>query len=663
MRTCLFLVFTACCAPSANAQSSNRVHTLMGRGRTMVEAEDYSATSKDFPYAVEHLDKSAPVTTAKAARVPCPCNSAFCKISGKKHVGFFWANSWFEMNVEVKRLARYHLSLRTASPDGTTINIQAIDSQGNDGFLASVDVPKTGSWSDYKRTPDIEIPLLPGKHTLRFVNANEGHGANIDYLVFTADASDVRPKKNTGPDINPLKGFSSGWWRKDDYASVGFQYIEWKTLEPRDDFFDWDAVEQILNRPGSRGKHIILQFVVDWDHDKPLDKNYRGPEWLLKRVGEHRGTADPKNPDSRPMRVTRYDNPVFLAEAKEAIKAITDRYRDDPRIFVMQTGLLGFWGEWHTFPREDWTPSKKTKEAILGAYLEGIGPNGLTHVRYPDEPVNKPQRRMGYTNGSAVPTPHGYEFGKAIAKRSLWKNGPVHGEWPPNVEQKYWRRFFATDEGSRFIQQGRYSTLQPPEHKEIRQKLSDWSPDGRFMQMHRLMGYNFEVRAVRQLTDVDKASKVRVEIELANSGIAPFYKDWTVQLAVLTAKNHEVVGSVIDVDIDLRRIGPGQSTVFSGLLSGKLSQADRYQLGLRILQPGADTKKSEPWPLDARNTYVVVANDVDVVQGTWNKDNTLIGGWNILDDIGSSTVVAPERLDIESRRRFPFEGSFRPSGN
>ncbi|MGB7328045.1 MAG: DUF4832 domain-containing protein [Rubripirellula sp.] len=454
----------------------------------------------------------------------------------------------------------------------------------------------------------------------------------------------VLPPKNAGADKNPLKGFGSGWWRpNDDYATVGFQYIEWGRLEPKDDRFDWEYVEEVLDREGTRGRHLILQFVVDWDYREPLDENYVGPDWLLKKVGEHRGHADENDPSSRAMRATKYNDPQYVAEATEAIEALTGYFKDDPRVFILQAGLLGFWSEWHTFPREDWSPNRRTKQTILKAYLDHLPEHAFTQIRYPNEASVKPQYRVGYTNGSATPTDHGYEFGQQIEAQSLWKNGPVTGEWPPNVEKPFWQLFFQTDEGQKFIDQGHYSTLLMPEPKHIKEQLSDWTPDSRFMDMHRSLGYKLQAEQVRHVFADD--GQLHIELTLANAGIAPFYQNWNLQLAILDGTSSEVK-DLIPVDTDLRKLAPGETMTLKVTSNRELDRNASHRIACRILQPKADADKSETWLLDARNTYVVLANEIDVIEGQWNDQNAIEGGWNIL---------APIQSELS-----PFEGSFRP---
>ncbi len=268
-------------------------------------------------------------------------------------------------------MLNYGISLRTSSLDGTQIEVQLANDVGLT-TLAKIDVPNTRLWTNYVDTENVIVSLPSGVHTFRFVN--HGRGLNIDYLTFLAGPPDEvaasEPIANAGPASNPLKGFMSGGDRaNDDLASVGFQQIEWGRFEPTDDSFDWDYVEDVLSQRGTHGRHFILQFIVDRDDPgKALpigDSHYVGPDWLLSRVGENRGHVDETDKNSRITRATRYDDRIFIEEATEAIEQLLNRYRNDPRAFVFQAGILGFEGQWGTSPRNDWRPSPFTKSAIL----------------------------------------------------------------------------------------------------------------------------------------------------------------------------------------------------------------------------------------------------------------------------------------------------------
>lgn len=616
--------------------SAGEIVSLRQHSKTLIEAENFSANSPEYPYTE-------------------PCKHC----SGGQNLGYFWKDSWFEVQVQVVQESTFLLTLRTASPDGTSIELLRTDStDGKPKPVELIEVPQTHEWMRYATTDATLIQLPAGIQTLRFRNL--AGGANVDFMTFAPagtreSPTTYEPPLTAGPDRNPLKGFNSGWWRADeDFATVGFQYIEWKDFEPQDDQFDWEHVEGVINREGSRGRHLILQFVVDWDYREPIDENYVGPTWLLPQVGEHRGHADPNDRSSRRMRATKYNDPKYIEEATEAIEALTEYFQDDPRVFVLQAGLLGFWSEWHTFPREDWSPNNKTKQAIINAYLGNLPPAAFTQIRYPDEAAIEPQDRIGYSNGSATPTEHGYEFGRTIQEMKLWQNGPITGEWPPNVEHEYWERFFLTDEGAQFVKQARYSTLLMPEFKDIEKELPGWRSEDRFMSLHRELGYNFQIERVQH--QVIENGTVRIEARLKNTGIAPFYQDWDLQFAVIDSANSSLV-ETIQVATDLREFGPSISKVIRGQGKTTLRSNRQYQIGLRISQPGADQPKTSPWLLDARNVYVVLANEIQVIDGSWNEQNhALDGGWNLLGPI----QIPPSNLLFDGDS-FPFSGSVRPA--
>lgn len=630
---------------TAGPTSKNRVVPLRRVHRTLIEAENAPESSDEFPLP------------------------EFCRVcSESKTLGNFWKDKWFGLNVE-SQANYFAVSLRTSSPMGTRIEIEKKDAKSQWQLIGAFELPATGDYAKYVDTAPVGVFLPTGTHSLRFRNC-EAPGANIDYVVFAPyPVSTIRPKLSAGPEKNPLKGFSSSWWREDEaYATVGFQYLEWRDLEPKDDVFDWDKVEEVLDRPGSQGRHCILQFVVDWDGNEPPEENYLGPAWLQQKVGEVRGPEQPSDPSSRTMRATQYNDPEFVSEASEAIDALLSRYRDDPRLFVFQVGGLGFWGEWHTFPRSDWAPNKTTKRKIFRPYLNYMANGGLTQFCQRSDSTVPPRAGMGYTHRTAALTPLGRKFAQNIAARKLWINGPISGTWPPDVKFELWTDFFQTDAGIDFIRQGHYSTLCPPKPDDIARQIPGWTPQHpNFLKMHRQLGYNFRIHEVRYFVtrlsptttpaQVAKApERLRIEFDLANIGIAPFYKNWDVQVGFFDLTTESVLEK-IDLELDLRSIGPGTARTFQVVAPESLDLTKQYRLGLRLLQPGADKPKDAAWKLDARHAYIGLANNIALSAGSWNKQShALEGGWNVL---GTIQPLSPHSA-ASRERAFPFRGTFRP---
>ncbi|MFK7927396.1 MAG: DUF4832 domain-containing protein [Myxococcota bacterium] len=541
------------------------------------------------------------------------------------------AGEWFEVEVSVDALGLYGVQLAAVTTGGT-MQVQRVTADGA-STLAVVTLADTEA--DLACSASVDLALPEGTHTLRFVS--DGDVAGVDYLAVTAgESTDVvvdAPVLNRGPRINPLKGWNSGWWVDADYASVGFQYIEWGVLEPKENEFDWDAVEAVLGRPGSKGRHLIVQFVVDWDWEKNVEDNYKGPDWLLEEVGVRRGT-DPWV-EGREMRATDYNDEDFKRHAKDAIAELFDHYKDDPRVFVIQVGLLGFWGEWHNYPQTSWAPSDETKQTIFDAYTGNQVDPILLQARYPDDSITVPTPGMGYTNGSATITPHGQEFNDGLQEGALWENGPIGGEWPPNIEDALWAPFFDGQRGLDYIKDGHYSTLLPPRPEDLDAKVPGWrAEDSEFMKSHREFGYNFHVDAVRQVRS-QAGGPLLVELDVSNSGIAPFYVEWDVELAILDNDNNVV--QKLQIETDLREWAPATSTTLTAYLDAELTTGAEYRIGLRMVQPGAVDAHDEEWALNARNSYIELSNDIDQVAGAWDPStHALVGGWNLVATVGGA---------------------------
>ena len=148
------------------------------------------------------------------------------------------------------------------------------------------------------------------------------------------------------------------------------------------------------------------------------------------------------------------------------------------------------------------------------------------------------------------------------------------------------------------------------------------------MAMHKKMGYNYRLDEIRYTLAVTTSGDMTVEVSGTNQGVAPMYMDWDVQLALL--QNNNVV-QLIPVPVDIRTWMPDQAFSINTTVPVEVS-AGTYDLGLRIIQPGADESKprAEQWKLDARNVYIEFANDLPVLDGSWVL-RALQGGWTILN--------------------------------
>ena len=429
--------------------------------------------------------------------------------------------------------------------------------------------------------------------------------------------------KTDGPDKNPHKGWNCGWWHDLKDASVGFQYIKWKEFESEDDKFDFDYIEKLLQRPGSKGRHFILRLYADW-HGEPKS---HAPEWLYKKYKIKYIKGDKKY-------VTDYNDSKYLKQVEQAIKALAAKYDNDPRVYAFQIGVLGFWGEWHNFGinSKDFEIKDSTRVKVIKMYKKYFKKAKIVG-RYPWRKPLKNLDWIGYHNDFFMYDKHSFEFDDAIAKAKQWKNGPIGGEMPPAADKKENMAKLAKGAGLKMVEKGRYSTMKP--QKAFCEFTKEGEKREAFLRMHRRMGYNFQIdKAV--YTKSLKGKKFTIKLSGKNVGVAPIYYDWQVQFALLDAYNKAI--EIVNDKTDLTKILPEKSFVYQGKIDVSKLPKGAYKVAVRIIQPGADKEKTAEltkiWnKLDARNVYIEFANKLEVIKGNWNEKCILQGGWSVLGEV------------------------------
>ncbi len=464
---------------------------------------------------------------------------------------------------------------------------------------------------------------------------------------------------NNGPDKNPMKGWNSGWWNDYEFSSVGFQYLKWNEFEPTDDNFNTDAIDNLIDRDGTKGRHVILRLYADWAGQN--EESDAAPEWLFTEYGVERFVDNyfDNQGEAKTRYATNYNHPSYISEVKEAIEALAEYLDDDPRVYSIQIGVLGYWGEWHNFgfgnendnsnnDDDGFQIAVESGTDILDTYNSNFSNKHLMG-RYPWRDPLASDNTIGFHNDFFLPNNgHSDEFDNAILDGNKWLSGPIGGEVPPiggntpqeeeQNRQDFMTALFETNTGLNMINTGHYSTMQigsktlPCENDPTGDRCEG------FLAMHRKMGYNFQITSAVFPDQMALSDNLTVDLNLVNIGVAPMYYDWDVQFALLNQDN-EVMG-IYNSSYDLRTItssGQEHTIRISNTINGLAE--DTYKLAVRIIQPDADQSKNQSWELNARNTYVLFANEIPLVDGTWDNNNALVGGWSILGNISLQEKV------------------------
>lgn len=383
-----------------------------------------------------------------------------------------------------------------------------------------------------------------------------------------------------GPLDNPLKG----WCTYTDAGpihqpySMVFRYAPWRELEPREGdfrFAEWEA--RAWGDAASRGKHVVLRVYADYP-----GQTSGLPEWLRAKGVPERAYADHgggKSPD--------YDHPAMVAAMEKFITALGARYDRHPRVAFIQLGMLGFWGEWHTYPKEDWFAGEATQRRVVDAYRAAF-PNKKLMARYAHSYPGQ-QDWLGF-HDDYFPEDTGEEqewyFLRNLRKSGRdrnWRRAPIGGEMVPHAPENA-LKWVGTEQGyartRAMIEQAHFSWVGP--YSPALEKSPSAEFTRRSEALVRRMGYAFALRDLRMPERVRRGRPFEIVLRGENQGVAPFYYPWSVQAALLTGRGE--VAARTPLKTDVRTWQPGAFTLREILRLD--APPGRYTLALGILDPG-----------------------------------------------------------------------------
>jgi hypothetical protein len=180
---------------------------------------------------------------------------------------------------------------------------------------------------------------------------------------------------------NPLKGLVPYSGEKRDIFphSMEFNYLPLGQLMTGMDEFNWQPLENLLNDVTSRGHQTVFRV---WTVYPGYDDGI--PRFLIKdglKVTTWLNSATEPFPPAK-VHTPDYNDPRLRKALKNFIVALGKKYDGDPRVGFLTAGLLGTWGEWHEYPRQDLFASKETQAEVLDAYSAAFHVTPVL-LRYP----------------------------------------------------------------------------------------------------------------------------------------------------------------------------------------------------------------------------------------------------------------------------------------
>ena len=380
-----------------------------------------------------------------------------------------------------------------------------------------------------------------------------------------------------GPVDNPLKGWAKFYSPGAD-QNVGYPHsLTWgyfglseiMTSASTCASYNWSIVDSMLAETANQGNQAAIRIYLTYPGGTGSHPANAIPPCFAGNVANRADTYwNVTHPD--------YDSPFALTALKNFIAAFGARYDGDPRLGFIHLGLVGLWGEWHTWPydtdtadgRPNYMPTDANGAQLVAAFDNAFNTTKL-EIRYPDAAGGAANTRdIGYHDdsfcyregsplqGVTLPASLGgasyAQLQRALATgtENKWITSSIGGELRPEIQSTAFQSWpggsGAVDNLKACIELSHATWM-------INEQSAGYpAGDANVGAAVRLMGYNLTVDNAYYKDTASGATTVGVRI--ANTGVAPFYYPWTVTLGL---KNS--TGTVVrtwDTPWDLRKVQP-----------------------------------------------------------------------------------------------------------
>jgi len=344
----------------------------------------------------------------------------------------------------------------------------------------------------------------------------------------------IRPEDYLGALRNPLKGFTNrGFGEDNEWATLVHSYIRWNEIENHksdgvDKIKQWcDTAWQGVSE---RNQKVIPRVYLHWSGDKKY--------W----------PAD-MTPDD-------YTSRKFVQRVTRLVERLGICWDTDPRVAHIEMGIIGKWGEHHS-------PSPTPEiERLLGHIFEEAFPHTQVLVRHPWQEFLAHGFGGYWDSWAHASQMDSHGQGMAILG-DLWRTSLIGGETAYD-----WGRYqeqpgdsptdTVSDPGHRdFL----IDTIRSLHCTQLRW-VADYDPtdpkaQAGAQEIQKAFGYRFVLEEMRYPRRIDSGQTFEVAFDVVNTGSAPFYYAWPVELSLLEPGTGRVVWRTLFESVDIRQWMPG----------------------------------------------------------------------------------------------------------
>ena len=367
--------------------------------------------------------------------------------------------------------------------------------------------------------------------------------------------------------------------------SMEFHYFALKDLMTGDNQFDWSELEKWLGQSSARGCQLTFRVYLEYPSQESGVPKFLTDQGLKITKWKHDG-HDQFAPD--------YNDPKLQKAVDQFLVALGKKYDGDPRIGCITMGILGHWGEWHSYPRDDLFASKEYQKHVMDQFAKNFtktkvlmrypaGDDDYHHAKNSDSDFGYHDDSFAFATVKTGKEDDSWFFLAAMDQAGTldaWKTRMIGGEIRPEV----WGCIFdekscapAGQEFDKCVQQTHATWLMDTgmfgegKGKETPERIANAK------KAVAKMGYELHIKSITV-----KQGGEEVSFEIENRGVAPFYYDWPAKIGVI-GKGGLIQGE-LDGPIGLPSILPGAAKTIQVELHGReFKEGDR--IAIRVPNP------------------------------------------------------------------------------
>lgn len=351
------------------------------------------------------------------------------------------------------------------------------------------------------------------------------------------------------------KGREQGYYPDN---TVAYIRVLWKEFEPKQNEYNYDFVQNILDNAKERGQTVMFRLMPHSTCERD-----DVPEWLKSIMD------CPKRPEG--MRVKDSPNdPRYLSLFGKAIEKLGEKFDKNNTLDCVDVSLGGAWGEGSTeFPDEQLFELMDVYVKVF-KNTKIIGQLGNYKML---EHISK-SRPIGWRADGTGSPKHMKELFPARVKnlkKEFWKTAPISFEAYWWISEWY-RHNWDIDEVIQFTLDCHISTFNTksfPIQWELKEKIDRWLTK---------MGYRFVLKKTVTPDLITVGDNLVVKFLLENKGVAPIYNKIPLKLYL----ENENRGYIFNANIDIRKWLPGEYSEQITVPVGNNVKTGKYSMKLCI---------------------------------------------------------------------------------